>query len=533
MESHPGIPIREYVKQGDPDPRYRLAYLWQVSRELHELQNRGDGTQNGPIHVATVEDNGWRLLHTSDLRDGGRILHVDKFTPYQVFLFSCAACCHDFDKALEKYEASSLKQRFVHGVGSADFVKKNFEVLGLTSIEAHDIGAIIAIHDLRGAEFAEALKKLPRELASGKEKIDLYRLALLLKVADILHTDSSRIAKLGVNLRNATDLQRNKHLARSLIRGWIVDGCRIVIQFEQPCTPEKRQAIDGCRTHMVEQEWPAVAMGLQEGGFPHVLEFVEISLRIGGGTGAGESGIVPAANVDLQGTRYLPISVTDAMIGVSVNKSYQYPMCLYEAATHGAGAAVASLAVLAVLDKARYLRDLLNSKSRDLRRENVFSPNKLREHMMALAQVKSFTRYMLFEQDAGPDRKVGVVLNRAFCQLPNGKAILRERMAGVRKSFESRSVALGKLLNEINREINRLPIAKREEARDNEDKWREDIRQALLTCADRLLSLQDTLDEVIGQIQEMRASLNHDWNCDVIELWQQGGTCKPQRPRVL
>ena len=110
--------LREYLQQNDQNLAEIANNLWRISRPIYERQNRPDSNENGIVHVLAVEDNIWRLLQTTTLLNKAN--NLGDFMPFELFLLSCAACCHDFDKALE----SALPKGFKHGRGSGDFVEK-------------------------------------------------------------------------------------------------------------------------------------------------------------------------------------------------------------------------------------------------------------------------------------------------------------------------------------------------------------------------------------------------------------------------
>jgi len=77
-------------------------------------------TRTLTVHVQAVEDNIWRLLQTTTILNKAN--NLEDFMAFELFLLSCAACCHDFDKALK----SALPEGFKHGEGSGDFVEKKY-----------------------------------------------------------------------------------------------------------------------------------------------------------------------------------------------------------------------------------------------------------------------------------------------------------------------------------------------------------------------------------------------------------------------
>ncbi len=265
MPSQLAHTLREYLQQNDQNLAEIANNLWRISRPIHERQNHPDSNENGIVHVLAVEDNIWRFLQTTTLLNKAN--NLGDFMPFELFLLSCAACCHDFDKGLK----SALPEGFKHGEGSGDFVKKNMNMFGLTRPQANAISSVISIHNLNPDEFQEELKKLKTNQASPVGPYNLQRLALLLKAADILHCDNSRIPSLGIEPDKLKGLDRKKHLCRDCTDGWIPDGTRIVIQAS-PRTKEEIEAVSESLGYMMNSEWPAVSDGLERYNFPYQLE---------------------------------------------------------------------------------------------------------------------------------------------------------------------------------------------------------------------------------------------------------------------
>ena len=256
--------LREYL-QKDQNLADIANNLWRISSPIHERQNRPNSNENGIVHVLKVENNVWRLLQTTTLLNKAN--NLEDFMPFELFFLSCAACCHDFDKALK----SALPEGFEHGRGSGDFVEQNMDKLGLTRPQANAISSVISIHDLNPDEFQKELSKLKTNQASPVGSYNLQRLAVLLKAADILHCDNSRIPSLGIELDKLEGLDRKKYIGRDCTDGWGTDGTRIVIQTS-PRTDEEDEAVRECLGYMKNSEWPAVSGGLERYNFPYQLE---------------------------------------------------------------------------------------------------------------------------------------------------------------------------------------------------------------------------------------------------------------------
>ncbi len=277
------VRLRDYLEEESPELATVARNLWLKSKPLHDRQNRPDSNENGRPHVEKVEQNIWRLLTETRDEHGGLNLH--KIKPDEVFLLSAAGCCHDFDKALKS--GQPLPEPFKHGEGSAEFVKRNYVALGLDEHQANDVATVIGLHDLKVGVFEEKLNVRSADQLTPDGSINLHRVAVLLKAADILHCDYSRIQDLGIDLdklaedrdEETRERERSKYLARKCTRGWIADGTRIRIQAD-PDDPEKREAFSAAFQYMSNHEWKAVAGELEHMGFPHRLALHDDTAKV-------------------------------------------------------------------------------------------------------------------------------------------------------------------------------------------------------------------------------------------------------------
>ncbi len=259
--------LREYIKQKDSELALIADSFWRISGPIHERQNRPDSNENGAVHMAAVEDNIWRLLQTSTTENQAN--NLESFSDFELFLLSCAACCHDFDKALKSALPKTLG--FIHGEGSGDFVVENLEKLGLSEPQARAIQRVVSIHDLKDVDFKRELKKLSEKMASPYKPYNLQRLAVLLKAADILHCDNSRISPLVLDADKLEGMERKKYLARYCTHGWVSNGSRVEIQAE-PRNLEEDDAVRECFNFMNENEWSAVTDEMRHYHFPCQLK---------------------------------------------------------------------------------------------------------------------------------------------------------------------------------------------------------------------------------------------------------------------
>ena len=133
------------------------------------------------------------------------------------------------------------------------------------------IGDIISVHDLKTNDFKEQIIAIDNQCPIEDETVDLQRLAVIIRAADILHTDASRIPKIGVNIAKLPEEEKSKYLARGCICGWRVEGAKIVL-LARPGTDEEEAAVRAAYQFMCDQEWPAVEERLDHIHFPHLLD---------------------------------------------------------------------------------------------------------------------------------------------------------------------------------------------------------------------------------------------------------------------
>ncbi|UCC31898.1 MAG: hypothetical protein JSU86_06395, partial [Phycisphaerales bacterium] len=255
--------LREHLKQIDPERARRADTLWgSIAPKLHERQTRPDDSVGGRLHAERVEQTVWRLISESPK------VAVSDFQAVEWFLLSCAACAHDFDKGLR----SALPDEMIHGEGSGAFVVQHRNQLLLDRFEAIAVDRMVRVHDLKDGAFVEALQALPENYARGDgPPINLQRLAVILKAADVLQTDESRVAALAIEPERLEDKARSKHYARSSITGWYVDGARVILQA-YPTSEDEQTAVNQAVDYLNEHEWRPLADSLKRYSFPHELE---------------------------------------------------------------------------------------------------------------------------------------------------------------------------------------------------------------------------------------------------------------------
>ncbi|HUW85106.1 MAG TPA: HEAT repeat domain-containing protein [Phycisphaerae bacterium] len=233
--------------------------LWQLAEPIHNRQTEIDGHDNSRVHCEHVEQYLWKLIR-EPRREGD-------YRPVELFLLSCAACCHDFDKGLQ----SAVEGDPPHGEGSDQFVYDRKEWLTLRRPHADAIGRIISVHAKVGPDFTEALQQLPVNFTIESDTVDLQRLAVVLKAGDVLHCDNSRVPPLPVDPDKFTGLKRDKFLARQCTYGWEIDGRRVRLRA-CPESWEEKGAVIRCVQWMKENEWRPIADRLYHYRLPYELE---------------------------------------------------------------------------------------------------------------------------------------------------------------------------------------------------------------------------------------------------------------------
>lgn len=257
--------LRTYIKEKDSETGRVLDFLWYQSKDIHDRMNRGtkpESNESGLIHVQMVEYNLWRLLNEYDKETGK--LHLERFEVYELFLMSAAVCCHDFDK-------THLPTGYEHGGYSGEIVVKNYARFGLSRQQAEAIKQVIEIHNYKKNEFIDKLNKLTDSSACPLGIIKLRLIATLLKTADILHADESRISPLVESFAGSMGLDLLKYQARYCTDGWKIEGPRIVV-VASPENQDQAVAFRYSFYWMKKNEWKTVESALREYRFPHLLE---------------------------------------------------------------------------------------------------------------------------------------------------------------------------------------------------------------------------------------------------------------------
>ncbi|MCP4117765.1 MAG: hypothetical protein GY737_20685 [Desulfobacteraceae bacterium] len=107
--------LRDYIRTQNKDLADRAESFWRAAKPILDRQSRPGSNENGLAHVTKVELNAWRLIKASG--------KVSDFSSHELFLLSCGACSHDFDKGL----FDKLPDGVGHGKGSGNFLIKEYK----------------------------------------------------------------------------------------------------------------------------------------------------------------------------------------------------------------------------------------------------------------------------------------------------------------------------------------------------------------------------------------------------------------------
>ncbi len=178
------IYIRDELRKRDKSLYLRLEAIWVKAQELQERQRSEEGHQQGPLHCGTVEKNLDKLIPDDMKRKF--------FTPSELFLFSAAACYHDIAKS------GDFKEE--HGVVAMKDIFASPGKYGLIDPEGKVLSYIIGAHDAD-----EVFENVPEISHLGNEDIRVKILSALFRLADVLHTDHSRISQIHLGYEKKED----------------------------------------------------------------------------------------------------------------------------------------------------------------------------------------------------------------------------------------------------------------------------------------------------------------------------------------
>ncbi|NJD53561.1 MAG: HEAT repeat domain-containing protein [Candidatus Methanoperedens sp.] len=241
------ISIRTALQKGDEELYHRLENIWvAIAREIQERQQSKEGHQQGPLHCGMVEDNLGKLIPDDQ--------KSNFFTPLELFLFSSAACYHDIGK--------SIVSKKKHGEIAMDEMLDRAKNYGLTDPEGLVLSYIVGAHDSE-----EVFNEVPEIYHVANEDVRVRLLSSLLRLADILHSDNSRIPHTQVGDAKKED---EKTRFRKLIPGWGFDKNS---QIELTAVPENYNDPNIIQNgvSMMQKEIECIASVLQDAGYPYKI----------------------------------------------------------------------------------------------------------------------------------------------------------------------------------------------------------------------------------------------------------------------
>ncbi len=195
------LSIRAVLKERDETLYSKIVALWDGAHELHERQRSREGHQQGSLHCIAVEDNLGKIISDEDKRN--------RFTPLELFLLSAAACYHDAAKSGDFDEK--------HALVVANDIFSNPEKYNVTDPEGKVLYYIIGSHDDDDV-FEDTREIFP----IGCEDVHVKILSALFRLADVLHTDHSRIPRIRVADDDSTEADKTRF--RKLVKGWGLKG---------------------------------------------------------------------------------------------------------------------------------------------------------------------------------------------------------------------------------------------------------------------------------------------------------------------
>ncbi len=242
------LSIRNVLKERNPTLDARLLSLWGTAHELQERQQSKEHHQQGTLHCLTVEENLGKLIPDEEKHD--------RYSPTELFLLSVAACYHDAGKSddfKENHASVVMKDIYSHP-----------EKYHVSDPEGKVLSYIIGSHDLD-----HIFDETPEIYTIANEDIHVKILSALFRLADVLHTDDSRIPHINVGDAKEED---DKTKFRRLVKGW---GFKGNSQFILTATPENSEDIDIIAegVSMMHDQVEAVAPVLRLHGYPYEIQY--------------------------------------------------------------------------------------------------------------------------------------------------------------------------------------------------------------------------------------------------------------------
>jgi hypothetical protein len=179
----------------------------------------------------------------------------DRLTATDLFVLSAAAALHDMGKVGDTLDD--------HGHVAMREVRARAQDFGLDQGQAEVVGWIVQAHNDGNLE---ALPPTPRFL--GTVEVDVRTMAALFKLADMLHTEYTRVSPQVVDFAGARGEDNPKTLFRLRVRGWGYDPQgRILLQAVPKDTSDIEVIFTGFA--MMRRDLEPLAPVLQAAGFPY------------------------------------------------------------------------------------------------------------------------------------------------------------------------------------------------------------------------------------------------------------------------
>lgn len=242
------IPIRSVLKERDEGLYHNIETLWNKAHDLHERQKSKEHHQQGYLHCKAVEGNLGKIIADAE--------KYNFFTPLELYLLSAAACYHDAGKSDDFNEGHA-------SVAMMD-IYSHPEKYNLSDPEGKVLSNIIGSHDID-----EVFNQTPETYPIGSEDVRVKILSALFRLADVLHTDNSRIPHIIVG---DTKKEDEKTRFRKLIQGWnFNDELQIVLK----ATPEDPNDINliAKGVSMMQKQLECVSPVLRSEGYPYEITY--------------------------------------------------------------------------------------------------------------------------------------------------------------------------------------------------------------------------------------------------------------------
>lgn len=181
--------LPDLLREKSPEHYTRYAYIKQLARSQFQEYATLVGylTNHGPRHYQNLENNLDRLL-PDDLKN--------QMAVEEIFLLLCAVHFHDVGLLSEMYPGESWPEvRKDHVNRSYDYIHDYHEKWGLNRVEAYPLKNICLGHS------GDTLFTLPEETALHNARIRIRFLAALLRIADELDLDYTRVSPTIIDLK--------------------------------------------------------------------------------------------------------------------------------------------------------------------------------------------------------------------------------------------------------------------------------------------------------------------------------------------